>query len=350
MKQRRLVEGLVVVVVLAVLLTLVSGPQEVVRLVGRVNPLVYSLAFVAALAWLLAWSETLYVLLGTQHGGLHWLRFRLVFLGGMGLRDLVPGGVVVGPAVIAYVVATSTPVESEESLAMSFVAEVCYWLGSVVVAVGGLLGMAVLGETTPPRNLLLVLGVLALLGGLLLAVGVRNPLLVEWPAHWVAWLARVTVGRFSERLRDELTADAIDERLERFFDALARLADDPRLLAPALGWSVVGWVAKSLALYVTLAALGLAVSPFVPLFVVTVGGVAEGLSLFPGGLGSVESSQTLLLVLLTSLSLGPAGVAVFLYRLTSYWFRLPLGAASLLYLGVREPVLAEGGMVEELEG
>jgi len=349
-KQRRLVEGLVVVVVLAVLATLVSGPQQVAQLLGHANPLVYSLAFLAAFAWLLAWSETLYVLLGSQHGGLHWLRFRLVFLGGMGLRDLVPGGVVIGPAVIAYVVATSTPVESEESLAMSFVAEVCYWLGSVVVAVVGLVGMVVLGQATPPRNLLAVLGVLTLLGGLLLAVGVRRPTLVEWPAHRVAWLARATVGRFSERLREALTEDAIDERLERFFDALARLADDPRLLVPALGWSVVGWAAKALALYLTLAALGLAVSPFVPLFVVTVGGVAEGLSLFPGGLGSVESSQALLLVVLTSLTLGPAGVAVFLYRLTSYWFRLPLGAASLLYLGVREPVMAEGSVVEQLEG
>lgn len=338
MKRTRLVEGLVVVVVLALLFVSVSGASDLGSVLSRANPALYGLSFVGALAWLLASSETLFVLLETQHADLGWLRFRLVFLGGMGLRGLVPGGSVSGPPVLAYVVTTSTPVESEGSLAMAFVAELCYWLGSVSVAALGLVGLAFAGDgTTVPAPLVGGLAALTVLLGTMLALGIRNPTLVERPAHAVAFAGRSTVGRVSTRVRDALAPDAVDRRLERFFDALGHLSDDPRHLLPALGWSVLGWLCHALALYATLLALGLSVSPFVALFVVPVGGISEGLSLFPGGLGSVESSQTLLLVVLTGAGLGVVGVAVLLYRLSSYWFRIALGAVCLFYLGVSEP-------------
>lgn len=93
-------------------------------------------------------------------------------------------------------------------------------------------------------------------------------------------------------------------------------------------------------------ALSGSLSPFVALFVVPVGGVAEGLSLFPGGLGSIESSQTLLLVLLTGVSIGAASVVVLLFRVSLYWFRLVVGAACLFYLGVRDPLRADEGAME----
>ncbi|MFB6073872.1 MAG: YbhN family protein [Haloarculaceae archaeon] len=347
MKRARLVEGVIVVVVLTAVFLTVSGPETVAQLLLRANIWVYAVSVFAVIGWILASSETLYVLLRSQQAALHWGRFRLVFLAGTGIRGLVPGGSVSGPAIMAYVVATSTPVSTEGTLAMAYVAEVCYWFGSAVVAAVGLVGVSVLeGPETVPTSLVSGLVVTTAGAGVVLALGVRKPGLVERPAHWAAFAGRVTVGRVSERVRGALQADAIDRRIERFFDSLVRLSDDPRHLLPALAWSVVGWVCHSLALYVTLRALGLAGSPFVALFVVPVSGLAEGLSLFPGGLGSVESSQAVLLTLLTDAGIGTAGVVVLLFRLSSYWFRLGAGALALFYLGIRDPLLTAPDVAE----
>lgn len=344
----RLIEGAIVVVALAVLAVGLWGGTDVEAHLRGVAPGLYGLSFVAVLAWLVASAGTLFVLLRAQSVGLHWPRFAVVFAGGMGLRGLVPGGFVSGPPVMAYVVTTSTPVESEPSLAMAFVAEVCYWLGSVTVAATGLLGIVLFDRSTRvPASLVGGLAVATVVFAGALLLGVKNPRLVERPVHWVAFVGRRTVGRFSARVRRALAPSALDRRIERFFHALLLLGEDPRHLLPALGWAVVGWFCHTVALYVTVEALGLSISPFVAFFVVPVGGVVEGLSLFPGGLGSVESGQTLLLVLLSDMGLGMAGVVVLLFRVSSYWFRLLVGAVCLLYLGINEPDLSERVALEQ---
>lgn len=347
MRWARLVEGALVVAVMAGFFLVLPGGGNVRALLEGVDLPLYSLAFVAVFAWLVASGETLFDLLRTQSVPLHRGRFTWVFLGAMGLRGLVPGGFVSGPPVVAYVVASSTPVGGEDGLAMAYVAEVCYWLGSVVVAGTGLVGIALVDRSRAlPSSLVGGLVVSTLVFGAVLAVGIRNPVLVERPAHWVAALGRVTVGRLSERARDLLAEEAIDRRIERVFRALRRLRDDPRHVLPALGWAILGWVVHTLALYVTLRAVGVPASPFVALFVVPAGGVAEGLAPFPGGLGTVESGQTILLAVLTSANLATIGVVVLLFRLASYWFRLPVGALCLFYLGVREPEVTESGVSE----
>ncbi|MFB6131440.1 MAG: YbhN family protein [Salinigranum sp.] len=346
MRGTRLVEGSAVVVALALLFAYVVGWGRVEAVLARTHPGIYSLALAATVGWVLAWSQTLYALLIAQRGRLRSGRFRLVFFGGMALRGLVPGGSVSGPAVVSYVVATSTPVEAEESFAMAYVAEILYWLGSIALAVVGLLGLLLTGGARPPVSLVAGLGALAVGFAAVLAVGVRNPALVERPVNRLAGAGRATVGRVSDRVRGALDPETIDRRLERFFEALGRLDDDPRHLLPAFGAAVVGWLCHVLALYVTFLALGVAVPPLALFFVVPVGGVARGISILPGGLGSVESSMIGLLVLLTPVGLGTAGVAVMLFRLSTYWFRLGVGALCLLYVGFDDSGIADGPSLE----
>ena len=326
------VAGLVVVALVAVL----SRGTDVVALRSRADPRLYVLAYVGVTAWLLAAGQSLLVLVREGAPALDPGRFRLAFLGGMALRGVVPGGSVSGPPLVASVVTAATTADGEESLAAAAVAEVASWVGSVAVASAGLAGLVLTGGAgRVPAALVGGLAVLTVAVALVVVAAVRAPVLVRGPTLALAAAGRATVGRLSPRVRATLAPEGVERRLDRLFEVLAALAREPRRLAVALAWSTLGWLAHGLALYATVAALALPVSPFVALFVVPVGGAAEGLSLLPGGLGSVEPSQALLLALLSGVSVGAASVATLLFRLGSYWFRLLVGAACLLYLGAR---------------
>jgi uncharacterized membrane protein YbhN (UPF0104 family) len=338
--------GLLVAAGLVALTVFLLTTPGLGALLTGADPGLYALAFLSVSVWLLATGQALLVLLRAG-GPVPGLGFRVGFLAGMGLRALVPGGSVSGPPLVAAGVAAATPVDGEECLATAVVAELCSWLGSAVVAGVGLLGLGLglavglQGSPGVPTPLVWGLAGLTVLAGIVLAVGITNPTLVGRPAragvHLAAAAGRATAGRLSPRLEEALAPDSVDRRLTRLAGTLRTLGRHPRLLAAALAWSTLGWLVHGLALYATVLALGLPASPFVALFVVPVGGVAEGLSVLPGGLGGVESSQALLLALLSGLSVGTAGLAVLLFRLSSYWFRLLVGVACLLYLGVRVP-------------
>ena len=85
------------------------------------------------------------------------------------------------------------------------------------------------------------------------------------------------------------------------------------------------------------------------LFIVPVGGLAEGLSVLPGGIGSVEPGLIGLLVLFTSANLATATTVVILYRLVNYWFRIGLGFLALPVLGVGD-VLQKSLTDSDIEG
>ena len=89
---RRLLEGVAVSVLLVALFVAVAGPGRVASVLERADPPLVAASLVAALLWLLAWSETLAVLYRSQWPGVGDLRFRAAFVGGMGARGLVPGG------------------------------------------------------------------------------------------------------------------------------------------------------------------------------------------------------------------------------------------------------------------
>ncbi|PSQ15082.1 hypothetical protein BRD00_15085 [Halobacteriales archaeon QS_8_69_26] len=336
----RIAEGAAVTVLLVVLFTVAVGPSRVEAVVARANHALVLVTLAAAVLWLLAWGETLYLLLEIHWPDLDATRFRVAFLGGMGARGLVPGGSVSGPAVMAYVVATSTDAETEGGVAMAYLAEFIYWLASVLVLVVGFVGVLAYGSTTGEvyTVVLSVLGVLTV-GALGVGLAVHRPPLVEWPVRRGAAAVRGTVGRRIPRVEAALSPEAVDERLDRFLGSFATLAERPREALPAFGAALLGWVANVFVLAAALAALEVQVPTYVVLFVVPVAGFARVVSLLPGGVGGVGPVMGSLLVLLAEVEVAAAGAAVLLYRLATFWFRLGIGGACLLGLGlVQVPV------------
>jgi hypothetical protein len=331
------IEGLVVGALVVVLIAAVIGWDRVAGVLARVDPVVYSFAFLAVGGWLVAWSETLGRLLDPYDVGLDRSRLRIVFVAAMGLRGFVPGGSITGPAVTAYVIKTYSDADLETSLASTTLAEFAFWLGSAIVGAVGfagiLIGQAPAGYAT---SVAVSMGTLALLVVGFVLLGVWKPAIVENPLLAVAAVGYATLGRVSDRAREALDPTTVERRIERFFGALRQLAQHPRRMAIALGYSVLGWLCFVSPLWLSLAALGEPVSPAVVMFVVPIGGITHSLSILPGGIGAVEGSMAGLLSILTPLSLGMVGTGVLLARLVTYWFRLLLGGGALLYLAVTE--------------
>ncbi len=338
----RLVEGVLVTVILVGLFSVLVGPSRVVGELQAADPAVYALVPGLTLVWLLAWSETLLVLLQLRERGIDPWHFRVVFLGGMGVRGAAPGGSVSGAPIMGYVVSTATDVEFEESVAMASVAEFLYWLGSMIVLAAGF--AAIFLQGSPSRQALYLTGVLSavtVLGAMLAVVGMRSPSVVRGLVHALAAAARATVGRVSGRVRRALARETVDRRVDRFFAAFRRLSEHPRILAIGVGAALLGWLALVVALYLTLVALGAEATSFALLFVVPASSIGQAFSVLPGGVGGVEITQGLLLTEIAGVALGTAGTAVVLVRLGTYWFRLGVGALALFYLGIAGTVLEE---------
>lgn len=339
MNWRRVVEGVAVVGLLVAALALFGDPRETLSILTSVALVPYAGALATTLAGIVVWSGVMSSLLRAQGVDVRPGRFQTVFVAGMGIRSIVPGGSASGPAVLGYIVGRTTDASTETAVAMAYVQDVVLWVGATAVGLAGILGILAFGH--PPRSVLELAGGLTVLTLVMFGIvgyGIRNPDPVESVVdRVVSWLSAV-VGRVSESVAGYLDPEAVEASLDRFFDAFRRLADDPTHLSPAVGSAVVGWFVHATTLYLVFVALGMHVSYWAAIFVVPVGGLAEGLSVLPGGIGSVEPAFTVLIVLMTPADVTTAATTVVLYRLSNYWFRVALGFLALPLLRVADVV------------
>jgi len=337
---RRPIGSLVVVALFVAIFVGVVGPGDLLEEVRAVDVVLYALVFPLALLWLFAWSQTLLRLLESRTGDHPDLYFYVVYLAGMFARGLVPGGSISGPAVMAYVVNAYTDIEPERTIAMTTVSELCYWAASMTAAVVGVGLLAATDGVAPRAFGLLSIAGLAGLVAVVLAIGaVTHPTLAKRILRWPLIGLGSALGRVSERASAALSPEAVDERIDNAFEAVRELREQPRATLSAIGYAHAGIVCSSLTLYVALVAMGQSIAPWIPLFVVPIAGLVRGVSVLPGGLGSVEAGMVGLLTLVTPLSAGAAGTAVLLHRLSTFWFRLLVGAGCLLVLGLAKSPL-----------
>ncbi|MGH8529573.1 MAG: lysylphosphatidylglycerol synthase transmembrane domain-containing protein [Nevskiales bacterium] len=131
--------------------------------------------------------------------------------------------------------------------------------------------------------------------------------------------------------------DTVYSRLRRwprvFAGARHTLRHTRRLLLPrtawlALGASVAGWFAESLALYFLLHALDSQVSLAQAVFAFTFAMMLGGVSMLPGGLGATEAGLAAMLIGF-NVDTASAVVATALIRITTLWFAVGLGIVLL---------------------
>lgn len=337
---RRAVESVLFVALFVGILVVLVGPSDLLAEIRAADGRIYALAFPVAMVWLFAWSQTLLRLIEGWAGDQNDLFFYVVYLAAMFVRGLIPGGSLSGPAVIAYVVNAYTDIEPERTLAMTTVSELCYWTASLTSATVGVLLLAVTGGVVPEAvGPIVAAGLAGVAVALLLAAGAARPSASKRALRWpLVGLGRL-LGRVSDRAGAALAPEAVDERIENAVGAVRSLADRPRAALVALAYAHLGILCTTLTLYLCLLAIGRPVTPWIPLVVVPIAGLVHGVSILPGGLGSVDAGMVGMLTLLTPLSAGIAGTAVLLHRITTFWFRLLVGAGCLLYLGLAKSPL-----------
>ncbi len=120
----------------------------------------------------------------------------------------------------------------------------------------------------------------------------------------------------------------VRQTLPRLIEVLGQ----PWRLALALGGNVLMTMGYVLAFDAALAALGQHASLVQVALVYLTGNTAGAVIPTPGGIGTVESALSLGLSTLAGINLGVAGTVALLFRLLTFWLRIPFGWLAMRYL------------------
>jgi uncharacterized protein (TIRG00374 family) len=320
--------------VLAILLAVV-GVGRVLTALSQADLGVLAGVVAVAALWLSAWGLSLRTVLGVIGVPVTKRVAVLVFAAATFANNVTPFGQAGGEPIAALLIAKATGVEYESSLAAIASVDSLNFVPSIALATVGI-GFYSTQFAFGRRLRFAALAV----GALAVAVPVaafllwRNRYRVERRLVGVVLPVARLLGRIVPRKSPPARAD-IEARIEGFFGAIERVATDTDQLALALGFSTVGWLCLAGSLWLSLFAIGEAVSFAAILVVVPIGAIA-GITPLPGGLGGVE---TVLIFLLVSPLVGiPAGVAtagVIVHRSATYWLPTVVGGGVAGIIGSR---------------
>jgi uncharacterized protein (TIRG00374 family) len=132
------------------------------------------------------------------------------------------------------------------------------------------------------------------------------------------------------------TVEGVERRVDGFFRAIERVADNPQALATAMALSTAGWGCQMVGLWLAFRAVGVPIPFSIALFVVPIGAIA-GVTPLPGGAGGIESVLVVLLVAapLPNVTKSVALAAVVVFRGAVYWVPVVLGGVVTAVVGIR---------------
>jgi uncharacterized protein (TIRG00374 family) len=249
-----------------------------------------------------------------------------MFLTGNFLNSITPLGQFGGEPIMAYIVSETTDVEYEKTLACVISADVVNATPFFTFTLGGILYLGVFGSLRGPLVEIAALSVVLL--GLLSLVA------------YLLWSDDRNLGAILVRLIDALEArlgraeslfESIRESVEGIEKAFQKAGNDRRFLITTAAISHLAILAQIVSLYFVFRSLGLP-TEFVPLYLIVNLSVIATLSPTPGGAGTYEAAFAGLTTLFYSVDLATAVTAAVLFRLTTYWPGIPVGALALLTL------------------
>jgi uncharacterized protein (TIRG00374 family) len=322
------------------------GPGRVLAELSGARPLPLAAGVVAVVGAFYCWREALRRLLaglGQDVGG---FRYRLAFMSGEFLKQVIPMGHSGGPVFVSYAVSRETDAPYEESLAAATVVEFLNIGASILLAATGM--VALLATRDGPLGAVLV----ALVTGLVIAALVlcvaavlvyTRRALVERGVLAAAGLLRGTLGRVSARARDALAAERIAATFGTYYGAFDTVLAERAQVRRAVLFSLLGWALFVTPLYASFRALGEPVPYALVAFVIPVVSLVNVVPT-PGGLGGFEVALAAIIVALVGVEFPVATAGVFLYRLINYWLVVLLGGiASVLFsMGLSEAPPALG--------
>lgn len=226
----------------------------------------------AVIGWLGAWSLALRTVLESLDIPLSVPRAFTIFSGATFANNVTPFGQAGGEPITAWLLSDASEATYEQGLAAIASVDTLNFVPSITLAVFGLGYYATL--VTFSRKLKFAsLFITVLAGGIPILIGVvwryRNTVqrrLVSVSTsvcHWVSSLPRLSVA-----------VTSVEQRVETFFAAIERIGSTRRQLFIALGFSTLGWLCQTVALWLAFHAVGTSV-PLLQLFFVTNGGLSD---------------------------------------------------------------------------
>lgn len=321
------------IAVLALLLYLV-GVGDLLQYLGQADTTTVGLVIVATVGWLFAWGLALRTVLGVLGESVSPFQTFLVFAGATFNNNVTPFGQAGGEPVTALLISEVTDTEYGTGLAAIASVDTLNFVPSISLA---LVGVAYFASTTTLGDRLETAAAVVVV----LAVVVVGGLVVAWRNHErlergvVNVFARVAAwaGGRIPRVSDP-GREAIKRRVSHFFEAIERVATNPRGLALALGFSGLGWFLQMIGLWLAFQAIGVPVSLPVVMFVVPIGAIA-GMTPLPGGAGGIEAVLVFLLVAapLPAVTQSVALAAVVIFRGAVFWVPIAIGGVVMGTVG-----------------
>ncbi|WP_254537788.1 lysylphosphatidylglycerol synthase transmembrane domain-containing protein [Halomarina litorea] len=285
----------------------------------------------AATVWLCSWGLSLRVVLGSLGERRGVFESLVVFAGATFANNVTPFGQAGGEPLSALLISRATDRDYEDGLATIASVDALHFVPTLTLGLLGL-GFVATRITFGQRLEYVAATVLAL------AVVVPVGVYVGWTNRYR--IERAVVRALTPVVRTVANAlpvvstpadDAVERRIEGFFESIERVGSDRRRLALAVGFSALGWVALATSLWLALASLGVSVPYLVTFLAVPVGDLAA-LAPTPGGLGGVEALLIGLLVAVSPAAVGTVSAAVLIHRAATYWLPTVVGggAASVI--------------------
>lgn len=310
------------------------GPGRVADAVGRADRPTLAAVFGVATLWLISWGLALRTVFGGLGGSVRPHVAVLMFAAATFANNVTPFGQAGGEPVAALFVARGADIQYETGLAAIASVDSLNFIPSILLATTGIAYFSTrLTFGTRLRLAAYAVGGLALAIPVLAVLGWHYRHRIQ---HGIVAAVTPLIG-FASRIlpgRVPPARAAIRSRVEGFFRAIERVADDRRRLGVAIGFSASGWLCLSTSLWLSLSALGAAVAFPVVLVVVPVGAIA-GITPLPGGLGGVESVIIALLIAL-GVPAGTAAAAVVIHRSATYLFPTAIGGGIAGVLGSKK--------------
>lgn len=295
-----------------------------------------TLVVLAVFGWLISWSVSLKIVLHTLDIDLSYPGSFFIFAGAMFSNNVTPFGQAGGEPIAAYLISQSVDAEYERGLAAIASVDALNFIPSITIALTGVSYFATEVALSANDGVLF-----ALIAVVSLAVSVPTLAYGGWQRRQrikskiADWLVPL-VQAFSRRIpRLSVPEPAgIIRRIERFFQAIERVATQPKQLAMALTASTLGWTAQMIALWLAFQAVGVSIRLSIALIVVPIAAIA-GATPLPGGAGGIETALVVLLMAapLPDVSKAIIVAAVVIFRSAVYWIPIFIGGGVVAWIG-----------------
>ncbi|WP_353633298.1 flippase-like domain-containing protein (plasmid) [Halobacterium sp. NMX12-1] len=332
--RRRIVVRFAVAAVVVAALVFGVGWERVLRDVRTADPVVFAFVPVSVFAALLAGAEGVRLALGVPARGGRARVVRRAFFGAAVVRTFLPAGNVGGSGFVVYAVSRHEEITASEAFAAVTSWEFVVMLVAAVVCVLGLAGLPATGRRpfTALEVVAALVVVLAVAAAAVAVLGRSRDRVARGVGGLLAYTHPILV-RVVPRYSRPVDADAVRRALDTFYASVRDLASDRHRFALLVCTALTVRLCWILALYASLLAVGVVVSPAAVAVAVVVSGFARIVPL-PASVGPVDAALGALLVALTPHLVGELASALVLNRAGTLLVQVLVGGSALWTLDV----------------